>query len=276
MTASKIEINSIISCGVQSKVFLFSLALIAGFNTNAMEGVNADIPAIDPNTTVASLDSGAGEIYSPPVTMQKLGYYAVATSVPEQSNKSDLCRHPGNDVSDEHLKHRQMLAAKKGYRRTEHDYSMPMLSMTSMEGDRISMEDILNTSKPVMLNFIFTSCTTICPVLSATLSQVQDQLGDEVRDIKMVSISIDPEFDSPDKLQAYAKRYRAGDQWEFYTGSVMEIISAQKAFKTYRGTKMNHEPVTFIRGSKDSKWVRLEGIASAGDIVNEYQQLVTQ
>jgi protein SCO1/2 len=127
-----------------------------------------------------------------------------------------------------------------------------------------------------MLNFIFTKCTTICPVLSATFTQLQEKLGEESQDVKMVSISIDPEYDTPEKLQAYAQRFNAGPNWQFLTGEMADIVAIEKAFDAYRGAKMSHEPLTYIKASESSSWVRLEGIASAEDIMNEYKQLVSK
>ena len=90
----------------------------------------------------------------------------------------------------------------------------------------------------------------------------------------MISITIDPEYDTSARLQAYAARYHAGPQWQFLTGNREDIVAVQKAFDAYRGTKMNHEPLTFLRASVDAPWVRLNGLASAADVVKEYRQLV--
>ncbi|MBL3600924.1 MAG: SCO family protein [gamma proteobacterium endosymbiont of Lamellibrachia anaximandri] len=172
------------------------------------------------------------------------------------------------------LRYRQVIASSKGYRRSEHNYRMPKRKLVSMDGQPTSLATELEGDKPVMLNFIFTTCTTICPVLSATFSQVRESLGAESRNVTMVSISIDPEYDTPERLNEYARLYGADDQWRFLTGRVEDIIAIEKAFDAYRGTKMSHEPLTFLRADGDSPWVRIEGIASADDIVKEYEQLV--
>ena len=160
------------------------------------------------------------------------------------------------------------------YVRTEHRFVTPALPVVTMHGVETSLEKILDQDQPVMLNFIFTKCTTICPVLSATFTQVQDKLSEERQSVKMVSISIDPEYDTPDKLQAYAQRFNAGPNWQFVTGEAADIIAIEKVFDAYRGAKMSHEPLTYIKVNGSSPWVRLEGITSADDILNEYKRLV--
>ncbi|MES9963142.1 MAG: SCO family protein [Candidatus Sedimenticola sp. 20ELBAFRAG] len=239
-------------------------------------GVDDDIPSISGPADADDLKAGLSEYSRKQVSIQDLEKYTVAAISKDIEKVGKICDHPSEADNATKLKRRGEVAAKTEYRRTEHSFNVPNLGLVSMDGDRVSMSEMLNTQQPVMMNFIFTTCTTICPVLSATFSEVQEQLGDEAKGIKMISISIDPEYDSPEKLKAYSKRFNAGEQWEFYTGDVMAIIGAQKAFRAYRGAKMNHDPLTFIRASDDSKWIRLEGIASAGDIVNEYKKLVME
>lgn len=174
---------------------------------------------------------------------------------------------------DPHAHHRAMMS-RKGYQRSEHQYELPDLELTAMSGEPTTLSAELDIGKPVMINFIFTTCTTICPVMSGTFAQVQSQLGPEADEVRMVSFSIDPEYDTPERLRAYAKQFGAGSQWQFLTGDLDSLISVQKAFDVYRGNKMNHEPTTLMRRSPGEPWVRLDGIASAAQIVAEYRQLV--
>jgi protein SCO1/2 len=161
------------------------------------------------------------------------------------------------------------------YSTLKEEYKIPDVVLTSEKGRKMSIREVLESDKPVMLNFIFTTCTTICPVLSASFSQVQDAMGSEVEDVTMVSISIDPEYDTVEKLSAYAQRFEAGEQWQFFTGQLEDIIAVERAFDIFRGSKMNHEPVTLIRASKDQSWLRIDGLANAGDIVSEYRNLLS-
>lgn len=177
------------------------------------------------------------------------------------------------DTGDPHAHHRQLLAGA-GYTRTLHAYDPPDLPLVDAQGRGSSLQRILDDDRPVLLNFIFTTCTTICPVLSATFAQVQQQLGSGAERVHMVSISIDPEHDTPERLRAYAQRFTAGPQWSFLTGELKDIVAVQRAFNAYRGSKMNHPPLTFLRAAAGGPWVRLDGIASGSDVVRELQGLV--
>ena len=86
---------------------------------------------------------------------------------------------------------------------------------------------------------------------------------------RMVSLSIDPEHDTPARLSAYAQQYGAGPQWSFYTGTVEASIAVQKALDAYRGDKMNHSPLTLLRAAPGTRWVRLDGFATPDELLRE-------
>lgn len=172
--------------------------------------------------------------------------------------------------------HHKMMMKQTGYKSSVHSYTIPELALIDMHSNKISLPEALGDEGPVILNFIFTTCTTICPVLSATFSHVQRELGSEAKNMRMISITIDPEQDTPERLKEYAGKFKAGSDWQFLTGSIENIISTQKAFDAYRGDKMNHIPLTFLRSTPDGPWVRLEGFTSAAEVVAEYRQHLTQ
>jgi protein SCO1/2 len=187
----------------------------------------------------------------------------------------DHSAHMDHAGHEDHSKHMAMMN-QSGYKRSEHAYPLKSYELVDMQGQDTDLLQALTCEHPVMINFIFTTCTTICPVMSATFSQVQTELGPAADEVCMVSFSIDPEYDTPVRLREYAQRFEAGPQWQFYTGTLEDMIAVQKAFDVFRGSKMNHEPTTLLRGSPDSPWVRIDGIASAKEIVKEYQGLLNQ
>ena len=193
-------------------------------------------------------------------------------AVPDETVIHDPVHEPRGEA-DPHAHHRHMLE-HKGYSRSEHDYELPDHALVDRRGNATNLLREMDADKPVLLNFIFTTCTTICPVLSATFAQVQQQLGEASDDVRMISITIDPGHDTPARLQDYAQRFHAGAQWQFLTGAPDAIVAIQKAFDAYRGSKVNHEPLTFMRGAAGQPWVRIDGLASATDVIGEYRTLV--
>jgi protein SCO1 len=179
-----------------------------------------------------------------------------------------------NEPSDPHAQHHHPVPSKAAWVKMRADYTLPEITLVRADGTKVSLPKELDDGKPVILDFIYTTCTAICPVMSQTFAGVQKRLGEEREKVHMVSISIDPEQDTPQRLREYAKRYGAGPQWQFYTGTLEASIATQKAFDNYRGDKMNHVPVTFIRGAPGDSWERIEGFATPDDIVNEYRMLM--
>jgi protein SCO1/2 len=174
---------------------------------------------------------------------------------------------------DPHAHHRAMMD-QKGYKRSLQTYRLSDFKLMSKDGSETSLLAEIDSDKPVMVNFIFTTCTTICPIMTGTFAQVQSSLGPEAEEVRMVSFSIDPEYDTPERLRTYAEMFKAGDQWQFLTGDLDSIVAVQRSFNVYRGNKMSHQPVTLMRRSPADPWVRLDGIASAAEIVAEYRQMV--
>ena len=175
----------------------------------------------------------------------------------------------GDSMShDPHAAHRAHMQSAR-YSASEETYAVPDIELLDQTGATVDLRSLLETDQPVALNFIFTTCTTICPVMTATFAQMRDELGDAGDDLQLISISIDPEYDRPDKLRAYADQFRAGSGWEFLTGDSADIVQVLKSFDSYAGSKMNHQPVTLLKSPGSASWTRIDGLANGADLANE-------
>jgi protein SCO1/2 len=154
------------------------------------------------------------------------------------------------------------------------NYRVPDVRLVRDDGVAVNLMEELDATRTVVLSFIYTTCTTICPVASATLAQLQGQLGGDIAKVQMVSISIDPDQDTPSRLTEYGKKFGAGPNWRHYTGTAEASIAVQRAFDAYRGDKMNHTPVTYIRRPASQSWIRLDNFASADELLAECRGLV--
>lgn len=83
-----------------------------------------------------------------------------------------------------------------------------------------------------IVNFVFTRCDTICPVTSMKMSRIQEKTFDVGSKVKLVSFSVDPKYDTPERLAAYAQRYQADpERWRFVTGDYAKVYEAvEKTF----------------------------------------------
>jgi protein SCO1/2 len=137
----------------------------------------------------------------------------------------------------------------------------PNVPLITHEGEKVLFYDDLVKGKVVAINFIFTSCPDSCPAETAKLVRVQNELGERVgEDIFMYSISIDPEYDTPEVLKSYRAKFGIKRGWTFLTGKEEDIILLRKKLGLYmeeiQDDSGDHN-ITFIVGNdRTGKWIK--------------------
>ena len=167
-------------------------------------------------------------------------------------------------------------AAHRRYQLGFENYVTPNVNLIDAEGHKRSLKALLDSDTPTILQFIFTTCATTCPVLTASVVSAQGEIAKLSSNYQIVSISIDPEYDTPQQLQSYALRTGAGGNWTFLTGSSADIRTTLKAFDALnRGdNKMYHQPYTYIRARPGRPWTRIDGLISARNLVDEFRAVL--
>ena len=160
-------------------------------------------------------------------------------------------------------------SANNDVHRSLAQYLIPKVSLIRDDAIRVDLPAELDDGRPVVLNFIYTSCTTICPLSSQTFEQFQEHLGTAHEPVHLVSISIDPEQDTPARLRAYAAQFHAQPGWDHYSGTLAAVLTVQKAFHAYFGDKMSHTPLTLVRAAPGKPWVRFDGFARVDELLGE-------
>jgi hypothetical protein len=89
------------------------------------------------------------------------------------------------------------------YLRTVEYYRVPNVTLLDQDGKRVKLRSFLDSDKPVIIEFMFTTCTTVCPILSAGFKNLKDGLGKDAQSVQLVSITIDPEHDRPEQMKEY-------------------------------------------------------------------------
>ena len=179
----------------------------------------------------------------------------------------------GHENMPEHMhEHAQEPGMATELKRSVVDLDVTSGTLVRQDGSTVNLKKLLDNGKPVVLAFIYTSCTAVCPLTSHILSEAQDLLGDDLDKVQMLSITIDPEYDTPARLKAYARTLGAKPQWQHYTGSPRNIVTVQKEFGAYRGDKMNHDSLIFVNGGGKKQWVRFEGFPSPQEVVKELRE----
>src|SRR5580692_1123873 len=97
-------------------------------------------------------------------------------------------------------------STSRDVQRLEATYIIPAVDLVRDDGKTVSLRSELDDGRPVVLNFIYTSCSTICPLSSQVFAQFQRSLGANHEAVHLVSISADPEEDTPARLRGYARQ----------------------------------------------------------------------
>lgn len=155
------------------------------------------------------------------------------------------------------------------------DYVSPSVSLIRADGKTFEFASLVDGSRPVVLEFFYTSCTTICGLQSATFARAQKRLSPKAI---LVSVTIDPEYDTPARLRNYASNFEPGPNWYMLTGRRLDILKILSAFdaRPLGDNKMLHRPYIFIRPASGRQWVRLEGLVDSKRLESEFRLAVAE
>ena len=142
---------------------------------------------------------------------------------------------------------------------------VPLLDAT---GKRVRLAQEVIGNRIALVNFIYTSCTTVCPVSSASFQQLQQKLGARLgKEVVLVSITVDPLRDTPQKLREYAARYEAREGWVWLTGAKPDVDSVLKGFGAYSARFEDHPAMVLVGDARGGPWTRFFGFPSVDELM---------
>lgn len=159
------------------------------------------------------------------------------------------------------------------YKRNVERYQVPEVTLINHNNQPVPLIEYLQTDKPLVMEFIYTGCTTVCPAMMVKFSNLQQRLKPHTDQMLMVSISIDPENDTPEVLRNYRNQYHAQPGWDFLTGSVEDIRKVMDAFDTRPTDMATLDAPVLLRAPGSNRWIRLSGEIDGHSFWNEYQSL---
>jgi cytochrome oxidase Cu insertion factor (SCO1/SenC/PrrC family) len=145
---------------------------------------------------------------------------------------------------------------------------IPDAQVLDQNGKQLNFYSDLIKGKTVAINFVFTTCTAICPSLTATFRRVQQDAAARGVDVKLISVSVDPTTDTPERLNDYAAKFKAGPNWTFVTGDKARIDSVLSGLGAAVSNKNDHTPMILIGNDPSDYWTRAYGLTSPTKIVD--------
>jgi protein SCO1 len=184
---------------------------------------------------------------------------------------------PPAGVPEHHHEHHQPPAAPPDTSATQKvDVKIPDLALVDQDGKPVRFYSDLVRGKVVMINFIFTSCTTICPPMGATFGKVQELLGDRAgKDVHLISVSVDPATDTPQRMKAWGKKFGAEPGWTLVTGDRETVVQLLKGLGVYTPNINDHTPLVLAGNDPHGEWTRAYGLSAPAQLVDLIDSLAT-
>lgn len=151
---------------------------------------------------------------------------------------------------------------------------IPDERLVDQDGRPVRLYSDLIKGRVVAVNFVFTTCSTICSPMTAVFSRLQKELGEQLgRDVFLISISLDPATDTPERLARYAGKFERHEGWTFVTGSADRVQRALTALGGSVATKESHTPVVLLGNEATGEWTRAYGLSSPRLLAEQLEAL---
>lgn len=147
--------------------------------------------------------------------------------------------------------------------------------LINQDGEPMRFYSDLLQDKTVVINAFFTSCPAVCPILSQKLLAIQQRLGDRMgKDLHLISISVDPETDTPQRLKAYSERFQAVPGWYFLGGPKENVDWALFKLGQQVKNKEAHTNIFIVGKASTGRWKKVLGLASSAEILEVVEDVL--
>jgi protein SCO1 len=142
------------------------------------------------------------------------------------------------------------------------------VELLDQDGRKVRFYSDVLKGKTVVVNAFFTTCTSVCPPMNRNMEKIQEALGDRVgKDVLLVSISVDPETDTPARLKEYSQKFHAKPGWLFLTGKKQNVDWALYKVGQYVEAKDDHTTVIIVGNEATGLWKKAFGMAKPAELI---------
>jgi protein SCO1/2 len=176
---------------------------------------------------------------------------------------------------DLHAQHKQIAAVESNMAMARIELPDGM-SMLNQYGDKVDLRKDVIGDKIVAINFVYTTCTTVCPVVSSIFTMVQKNFGELMgKDVVLITITVDPTRDTPHRLLKYSKNFNPGAGWSWLTGDKKTVDKTLSALGAYTPNFEDHPAMVLIGDDSNSQWYRYYGFPAPEVIETRVRDLLS-
>ncbi|MEW6213146.1 MAG: SCO family protein [Acidobacteriota bacterium] len=149
------------------------------------------------------------------------------------------------------------------------------VTLVNQSGEQLRFYSDLLKGRVVVINVFFSSCHGSCPVMMGTFQKLQDWLGDRLgKDVYLISMSVDPTIDTPEKLKEFATQMKAKRGWHFVTGEKKNMELALRKIGQYVEVRENHSNIFIIGNEVTGLWKKAFGLAKIEEIIKVVESVL--
>lgn len=142
------------------------------------------------------------------------------------------------------------------------------IDLVDQHGEHHRLYSDLLKGKVVVINSMFTSCTSACPAMTGRLVEVQRWLGDRLgKDVHILSISVDPGNDTPEKMLTFSESFRTRPGWYFLTGEKENVAQALQKLGQYVEDPEGHQSIILMGNEPTGLWKKAMGLAEPEELI---------
>ncbi|MBL4708471.1 MAG: SCO family protein, partial [Flavobacteriales bacterium] len=153
------------------------------------------------------------------------------------------------------------------------DMQIPTVELVNQDGEKVDLYKLVK-GKVVAMNFVFTTCTTICPPMGVNFVKLMELMGDHVdKDLVMISVSIDPATDTPERLKSWSEKFKPGPGWNLLTGDKQTVDKLLKQLNIFTPLIEDHAPIILMGKEGEDNWIRTNGLGKPDQLaanLNKY------
>lgn len=151
---------------------------------------------------------------------------------------------------------------------------VPKVALVDQDGHPVRLGTDLLGSRLAVVNFVYTSCTSVCPMQSVVFSALQDALGERLgRTVELISMTVDPINDQAEQMKRYAQARGAREGWRWLTGDRRSVEQALKGFGAFTADYTQHPAMVLVGDPQRGEWSRFYGFPAPEVLMRRLDEL---